>query len=222
MAATAKEILDQIAAEVRVCTKCDLCKGAKNGVPGEGSPEAEVMFIGEAPGFHEDRQGRPFVGPAGQFLNELLTSVGLDRSTVFITNVVKHRPPENRDPLPNEIAACSDYLTRQIAAINPKVIVTLGRFSMARFFPGAKISAIHGKAKLIDGRIVVAMYHPAAALHQQTLRQTVEEDFRRAIPAALAEARRLAAEGKLAAKSSASSDEDEDKDSKPPQQLSLF
>ncbi len=219
MAATAKEILDQVAAEVRVCTKCDLYKGTKKGVPGEGSPEAEVMFIGEGSGLQEDRQGRPFVGPAGHFLNELLASVGLDRSTVFIANVVKHRPPENRDPLPNEIAACSDYLTRQIAAINPKVIVTLGRFSMARFFPGAKISAIHGQAKMIDGRIVVAMYHPAAALHQQALRQTVEEDFRRAIPAALAEARRLAAEGRLAAKPSSS---EEDKDNPPPQQLSLF
>lgn len=220
MAATAQEILDQIATEVRRCTKCELCKGTKNGVPGEGSASAEVLFIGEGPGFHEDRQGRPFVGPAGQFLNELLSSIGLDRSTVFITNVVKHRPPDNRDPLPDEIAACSDYLTRQIAALNPKVIVTLGRFSMARFFPGAKISAIHGRAKLIDGRIVVAMFHPAAALHQQSLRQTVEEDFRRAIPAALAEARRLAAEGKLAAASQAG--DDEKGDEPPPQQLSLF
>lgn len=220
MAATAQELLDQIATEVRSCTKCDLCKGTKNGVPGEGSVSAEVLFIGEGPGFHEDRQGRPFVGPAGQFLNELLASIGLDRSTVFITNVVKHRPPENRDPLPDEIAACSDYLTRQIAALNPKVIVTLGRYSMARFFPGAKISAIHGRAKLIDGRIVVAMFHPAAALHQQSLRQTVEEDFRRAIPAALAEARRLAAEGKLATASPTS--DDEKGDEPPPQQLSLF
>ena len=209
----AEEALEEIAAEVRVCTKCDLCLNTKNGVPGEGSPHAEVLFIGEAPGFHEDRQGRPFVGPAGQFLNELLGSVGLDRSTVFITNVVKHRPPENRDPLPEEIAACSDYLTRQIAALNPKVIVTLGRFSMARFFPSAKISSIHGQAKKIDGRIVVAMYHPAAALHQNSLRQTVEEDFRRAIPAALAEARRLASEGKLGGQQD---------DSPPPQQLSLF
>ena len=213
----AEEALEEIAAEVRVCTKCDLCLNTKNGVPGEGSPHAEVLFIGEAPGFHEDRQGRPFVGPAGQFLNELLGSVGLDRSTVFITNVVKHRPPENRDPLPEEIAACSDYLTRQIAALNPKVIVTLGRFSMARFFPSAKISSIHGQAKKIDGRIVVAMYHPAAALHQNSLRQTVEEDFRRAIPAALAEARRLASEGKLGGQQSGQQD-----DSPPPQQLSLF
>ena len=215
--ATAQEVLDEIAAEVRVCTKCDLCKGTKNGVPGEGSADAEVMFIGEGPGFHEDRQGKPFVGPAGQFLNDLLASIGLDRTTVFITNVVKHRPPENRDPLPEEIAACGDYLSRQIAAINPKVIVTLGRFSMARFFPNAKISAIHGQAKLIDGRIVVAMYHPAAALHQNSLRKTVEEDFQRAIPAALAEARRLASEGKLG-----SSKGDKDDDGPAPRQLSLF
>lgn len=214
-----EDVLEEVAAEVRVCTKCDLCKNTKNGVPGEGSPHAEVLFIGEAPGYHEDRQGRPFVGPAGQFLNELLGSVGLDRSTVFITNVVKHRPPENRDPLPDEIAACSDYLTRQIAALNPKVIVTLGRYSMARFFPGAKISAIHGQAKKIDGRVVVAMYHPAAALHQQSLRQTVVDDFKRSIPPALAEARRLASEGK--AGQSAADAKDEKKD-EPPQQLSLF
>ena len=218
--ATAQEILNTIAAEVRVCEKCDLCKGTKNGVPGEGSAEAEVLFIGEGPGFHEDRQGRPFVGPAGQFLNELLASVGLDRATVFITNVVKHRPPENRDPLPEEIAACDDYLTRQIAALNPKVIVTLGRFSMARFFPNAKISAIHGQARKIEGRIVVAMYHPAAALHQNSLRKTVEEDFLRAIPAALSEARRMANEGRLAAPSQPA-DEQRD-DNPPPQQLSLF
>ena len=219
--ATAQELLDEVAAEVRVCTKCDLCKGTKNGVPGEGSASAEVMFIGEGPGFHEDRQGRPFVGPAGQFLNELLASIGLDRSTVFITNVVKHRPPENRDPLPEEIAACGEYLSRQIAALNPKVIVTLGRFSMARFFPSAKISAIHGQAKMIDGRVVVAMYHPAAALHQSSLRQTVEEDFKRAIPAALAEARRLASEGKLGSQQNATKDDGRD-DAPPPQQLSLF
>jgi uracil-DNA glycosylase family 4 len=220
MAATAQEILDQIGAEVRTCTKCPLYKGAKNGVPGEGSAEAEILFIGEGPGFHEDRQGRPFVGPAGQLLNKLLASIGLDRSQVFITNVVKHRPPENRDPLPDEIAACSDYLIRQIAAINPKVIVTLGRFSMARFFPGAKISVIHGHAKQIDGRIVVAMYHPAAALRTPVVMQALEQDFQRAIPAALAEARRLAAEGKLAAKPPA--DEEENKDNPPPQQMSLF
>lgn len=165
-----EDVLACVGSEVQACTKCALHMGTRNGVPGEGSPHAEVMFIGEAPGYHEDRQGRPFVGPAGQFLNELLASVGLDRSTVFITNVVKHRPPENRDPLPEEIAACSDYLTRQMEAIAPKVIVTLGRYSMARFFPTARISQIHGQAKVIDGRVVVAMYHPAAALHQAALR----------------------------------------------------
>jgi DNA polymerase len=209
---SADEVLAQVAAEVQVCTKCDLYKGTKHGVPGDGSSRAEVMFIGEAPGLREDQQGKPFVGPAGQFLNELLASAGLDRGAVFIANVVKHRPPENRDPLPEEILACSQYLDRQIDAINPKVIVTLGRYSMARFFPGARISAIHGQAKKIGGRIVVAMYHPAAALHQQSLRQTLIDDFQRAIPAALAEAAKMAPPPK----------KQEPDDEKPPEQLSLF
>src|SRR5579862_9400318 len=151
---TTEETLAEIAAEVRACTKCDLCRNTLNGVPGEGSAQAELFFIGEGPGANEDRLGRPFVGPAGHFLQELLASIGLDRKSVFITNVVKHRPPDNRDPLPEEIAACSDYLTRQIEAINPLVIVTLGRYSMARFFPTAKISSIHGQARKVDGRIV--------------------------------------------------------------------
>ena len=211
-----EDVLEQVAAQVKACTKCDLYKNTTKGVPGEGNPHAEVMFVGEAPGYHEDRQGRPFVGPAGAFLNELLASIGLDRTSVYITNVVKHRPPDNRDPLPEEIAACSDYLAEQIAAINPKVIVTLGRYSMARFFPTAKISQIHGQAKLIDGRLIVAMYHPAAALHQAALKQTVIDDFKRAIPAALAEAKRLAAEGKL------KPSDQQKKDEPPPQQLSLF
>ena len=211
-----EDVLEQVAAQVQACTKCDLYKNTTKGVPGEGNPHAEVMFVGEAPGYHEDRQGRPFVGPAGAFLNELLASIGLDRTSVYITNVVKHRPPDNRDPLPEEIAACSDYLAEQIAAINPKVIVTLGRYSMARFFPTAKISQIHGQAKLIDGRLIVAMYHPAAALHQAALKQTVIDDFKRAIPAALAEAKRLAAEGKL------KPSDQQKKDEPPPQQLSLF
>ena len=213
---SAEEVLAQVAAEVRVCTLCELYKGTKQGVPGDGNPNAEVMFIGEAPGYREDQQGKPFVGPAGQFLNELLAAAGLERSQVFITNVVKHRPPENRDPLPEEITACAGYLDRQINAINPKVIVTLGRYSMAKFFPGAKISAVHGQARKIGGRIVVAMFHPAAALHQQTLRQTLIDDFKTAIPAALAEAAKMAPPPKPR-------DEDEDEDDeKPPEQLSLF
>lgn len=168
-----------VASEVRSCSLCSLASSRKHAVPGEGPAQAEIMLIGEGPGFHEDQQGRPFVGPSGQFLNELLASAGYKREQVFITNVVKCRPPGNRDPLPNEIEACSQYLDRQIALINPKVIVTLGRFSMAKWFPGQKISAIHGKAKRIGGRVVVAMFHPAAALHQQSLRGAIEEDFRR-------------------------------------------
>jgi DNA polymerase len=135
------------------------------------------MFIGEGPGFHENEQGRPFVGAAGNFLEELLETIGLKREDVFIGNVVKCRPPSNRDPLPDEIEACSSYLQRQIEAIDPKVIVTLGRFSMARYFPDAKISQIHGQAKEINGRLIVPMYHPAAALHQPSLRDVVKEDF---------------------------------------------
>ena len=145
---SAAEELAQIAAEVNVCTLCKLHRGTIKAVPGEGPADAKIMFIGEAPGFNEDRQGRPFVGAAGKFLEELLALAGLRRSDVFIANVVKHRPPNNRDPEPDEIAACSGYLERQIAAINPRVIVTLGRFSMAKWFPGEKISRIHGQPKL--------------------------------------------------------------------------
>ncbi len=144
---SSEEILKEIAAEVSICTKCNLCKSRTKAVPGEGDPHAKVMFIGEGPGFHEDKQGRPFVGPAGHFLEELLASINLKRSDVFITNVVKCRPPDNRDPLPEEINACNDYLDRQIAAIKPKVIVTLGRYSMAKFFGNEKISTIHGRAR---------------------------------------------------------------------------
>jgi uracil-DNA glycosylase len=211
----AEALLNEIAAEVRVCTACDLHIGTKQAVPGEGNPHAEVMFIGEAPGFREDQQGRPFVGPAGQFLNELLAEAGLDRPSVFIANVVKHRPPNNRDPLPDEMAACAGYLERQVAAIKPKVIVTLGRFSMAKYFPGAKISAIHGQMKRVGEQVVVPMFHPAAALHQQSLRDTLLEDFRRAIPLALAEARKPAS-------TQPAPKADEKSDETPPEQLKLF
>lgn len=172
-----KERLDEIAREVKDCTKCELFRTATHGVPGEGNPEARVLFIGEGPGWHEDQQGRPFVGASGQFLTELIESAGLKRQDVFITNIVKHRPPSNRDPLPDEMAACSGYLERQIDAIDPEVIVTLGRFSMSKYFPGERISKIHGKPKNIGNRLVVPMYHPAAALHNSSLRSTIEEDF---------------------------------------------
>ena len=176
---TPQEILAQIAQEVSTCKKCDLHYSRKNGVPGEGSADAEIMFIGEGPGFHENEQGRPFVGPAGRYLDELLELIGIARDEVFIGNVVKCRPPGNRDPQAEELAACSKFLDRQIQAINPKVIITLGRFSMAKYCPNAKISQVHGQAMRIRGRLVIPMFHPAAALHQPSLQATVEGDFQK-------------------------------------------
>jgi uracil-DNA glycosylase len=171
------EIMQTVAEQVSTCQRCNLHHTRKRSVPGEGPVDAQVMLIGEGPGFYENEQGRPFVGQAGKFLGELLLKGGLKREEVFITNVVKCRPPENRDPAPEELAACGDYLQQQIDAINPRVIVTLGRFSMSRFFENAKISAIHGQAKWIGGRLIVAMYHPAAALHQPALKATLLNDF---------------------------------------------
>ena len=183
----ASDELKAVAQEVSVCTRCDLHHSRKNAVPGEGPANAEIMLIGEGPGFHENEQGRPFVGAAGKYLDELLAKINLKRSDVFIGNVVKCRPPGNRDPLPQELAACSEYLERQIAAINPKVIVTLGRYSLAHFVPNAKISEIHGQAMRVKGRLVVAMYHPAAGLHQRSLMSAIEEDFLR-LPEIIAKA----------------------------------
>lgn len=171
--------LQLIAKEVSACEKCKLHATRKKAVPGEGPSNAKIMFIGEGPGFHENEQGRPFVGAAGKFLEELLASIGMKRNDVFIANVVKCRPPQNRDPESDELKACNDYLERQIAVINPKVIVTLGRYSMEKFFPGAKISNIHGQARTIGGRLVLAMFHPAAALHQPQYRSLIEQDFKR-------------------------------------------
>lgn len=178
--------LDELRQQIAVCTRCELHRGATNPVPGEGNPQARILLIGEAPGFHEDAQGKPFVGTSGKFLTELLQSAGLSRDDVFITNVVKHRPPGNRDPLPDEIYACSHFLKQQVEIINPDVIVTLGRFSMAAYFPGERISRIHGKAKEVDGRLIVPMYHPAAALHNGALRPEIEADFQK-LPRLLAE-----------------------------------
>jgi uracil-DNA glycosylase len=186
----ADEELKQVAQEVSVCTRCNLHFSRKNAVPGEGPANAEIMFIGEGPGFYENEQGRPFVGAAGKFLEELLEKIGMKRSEVFITNVVKCRPPGNRDPETGEIEACNAYLERQIQAINPKVIVTLGRYSMGRFLPNAKISDVHGQAMNVKGRLIVAMYHPAAALHQQSLKPTLEKDFAR-LPELIAKATQM-------------------------------
>ena len=171
--------LSQIASEIAKCEKCKLYSTRKRTVPGEGPDNAKIMFIGEGPGYHENEQGRPFVGQAGKFLDELLASIKMKRADVFIANVVKCRPPQNRDPEPDELAACNDYLERQIALINPKAIVTLGRYSMEKFFPGAKVSSIHGQAKKVKGRLVVAMFHPAAALHQAKYRPLLEDYFKK-------------------------------------------
>lgn len=207
-----EEILAQVAAEVAVCTKCELHYSRRKAVPGEGPANAEIMFIGEAPGFHENVQGRPFVGAAGQFLEELLSRNGLSREQVFITNVVKCRPPGNRDPRPEEVAACAGYLDRQIAAIRPKVIVTLGRYSMAKFLPHAKVSEVHGRPVRVRGLTIVPMYHPAAALHQPSLKPVVERDFAR-LPEILAGVHEVP---------DYQPPDEEEKDQGQPRQLSLF
>lgn len=178
--------LEQISAEVRACRRCPLSQTRVQAVPGEGPADARIMFIGEGPGFHEDQQGRPFVGASGQYLEELLASIGLNRRQVYIANVIKCRPPGNRDPEPAELATCRGYLDRQLEIIAPWVIVTLGRFSMARYFPGQSISRIHGRAKRVGSVCYLPMFHPAAALRTPELRSEMARDIRR-IPELLAE-----------------------------------
>ena len=210
----AEEALVQVAKEVVVCPKCDLARSRKNAVPGEGPANAEIMLIGEGPGFHENEKGRPFVGAAGNFLNELLAEAGLQRSDVFITNVVKCRPPGNRDPMPDEIATCDQYLERQIAAIDPKIIITLGRFSMGKFLPGAKISSIHGQMRKVGDRFVIAMFHPAAALHQASIKPAILKDF--------AQLPKLLDQARTALKRSGPAKKDDEEKKDPPKQLNLF
>lgn len=171
--------LEALYAEVQRCQRCPLSMGRTNAVPGSGPLDAELMFIGEAPGFHEDQQGVPFVGTAGQYLSELLAGIHVDRARVYITNVIKCRPPGNRDPLDEEVAACKSYLDRQLELIRPKVVVTLGRHSMARAFPTEKISLVHGQARRVGDLVYFPMYHPAAALHRPSLKTDVEADFQR-------------------------------------------
>ena len=190
-----RQVLDAIAAEVRGCTNCRLHQTRTNAVPGEGDPETEVVFVGEGPGFNEDRGGRPFIGRAGDLLVRLLASIGWRREEVFITNIVKCRPPENRDPLPDEVAACAPYLRRQLEALDPAVIVTLGRHSMARFMPGARISQAHGTVRPVDPEtgardaLVYAMYHPAAALRTPAIETESYADMA-GVPIALVDSRR--------------------------------
>ncbi|MAS36861.1 MAG: uracil-DNA glycosylase [Anaerolineaceae bacterium] len=210
--------LKKIAEEVRTCTRCPLYQGTTNPVPGAGHPDAEIMFIGEGPGFYEDKQGLPFVGRSGNYLNELLRIINLDRQKVFITNVVKHRPPENRDPQPDEILACKPYLDQQIEIINPAVIVTLGRFSMARYFPDGKISRIHGQPKFMGDPVIAyyPLFHPAAALRNPELRKAMEADIKR-LPDVIAEVQK-----RRASTSSNADDSSDSNNDGPMQQLSLF
>jgi uracil-DNA glycosylase len=163
--------------EIALCRQCEIAKTRTRVVPGEGAENADILFIGEAPGWHEDQQGRPFIGPAGQFLDELLGSINLRRPQVYIANVIKCRPPGNRDPLPLEISNCQKWLDKQVELLSPKIIVTLGRYSMAKFFPGKSISKIHGTSQIQNGITYFAMYHPAAALHQGNLRETIRQDI---------------------------------------------
>lgn len=178
--------LAELNEQISKCQKCEIARQRTMVVPGEGAENADILFIGEAPGFNEDKQGRPFVGQAGQFLDRLLASIELDRQKVFIANVIKCRPPGNRDPLPTEIQNCRPWLDSQIAIIKPRIIVTLGRFSMGMFFPGKTISKIHGTAVKKDGVTCFAMYHPAAALHQRSLQQALLDDMKK-IPPLLAD-----------------------------------
>jgi uracil-DNA glycosylase len=185
----AQEALETLAGQISVCTKCDLYKGRTKAVPGEGPTHAEIMFIGEGPGANEDKQGRPFVGASGKFLDQLLAQANVTRADVWITNIVKCRPPGNRDPQMIEIETCtSNYLENQIKIVNPSIIVTLGRHSMSRFFPGAKITQVHGQMQKVGKRFIIPMFHPAAALHQDRFKPMLLEDFAR-LPAQLEEAR---------------------------------
>lgn len=183
---------------MHVMTPCALKETALHVVPGTGNPDADIMFVGEAPGRKEDEGGVPFVGAAGKFLNELLASVNMSRDDIYITNVVKYRPPDNRDPLPEEVAACWPWLKEQIRIIEPKIIIPLGRHALERFVPGRKISEDHGKAfrRAIDDcgtYVFYALYHPAAALYNGSLRSTLQEDFLR-LPRLVAT---IAKEGKM-------------------------
>jgi uracil-DNA glycosylase family 4 len=195
--------LELVADEVRACRRCRLHGGRTRAVPGEGHPATEVVFVGEGPGLNEDRQGRPFVGRAGDLLVDLLGSIGWQREDVYITNIDKCRPPDNRDPAPDEITACLPYLRRQLEILDPALVVTLGRHSLGRFMPGTTISRAHGTVRPADpgsgapNALVLAMYHPAAALRAPALEEACRADARQ-IPRALEEARSRRAAGSLA------------------------
>jgi uracil-DNA glycosylase family 4 len=183
---TKQNKLEQIKADILTKNICpDLAKSAKNLVMGDGNADADIVFIGEAPGKNEDEQGLPFVGAAGKFLNEMLGTIGLERSDIYITNIVKYRPPNNRDPLPDEKAAFLPYLKAQLDVIQPKLIITLGRHSMDSLLPGLQISKVHGQPKRYNGLVYMPLFHPAAALYNGGMRQTLIDDFAK-IPKVLA------------------------------------
>lgn len=175
-----KEPIFLLASQIRTCTQCALCQTRTHAVPGEGNMQPLVVFVGEAPGAEEDRLGRPFVGRSGRFLDSMIEWIGLRREDVFITNVVKCRPPQNRAPQPDEVAACRDYLERQIEILAPRVVVTLGRYSMQHWFPGERITQIHGQTREIaPGRAALPLFHPAAALRNPTWRKAFAVDMQK-------------------------------------------
>lgn len=171
--------LKAVGSRIRNCARCKLHRERTRAVPGTGPADADIVFIGEGPGAQEDEEGLPFVGRSGRYLDQLLESIGLDREKVFITNVVKCRPPANRDPHVAEVEACTPYLDQQLALIQPRLIVTLGRFAMEHFFSDGRISEVHGQPRRIENAIYLPLYHPAAALYRGSLRDVVEQDFRR-------------------------------------------
>lgn len=179
------ELLRMIEGEVLRCRACRLCETATHAVPGDGSSQSGLLFVGEAPGAHEDAQGKPFVGRAGKLLDELFASISLKREDVYITNIIKHRPPGNRDPLPDEIAACRHFLDQQLQALQPRLVVTLGRFGYTYFVPDGKISRDHGVVRSMGAYRVFPVYHPAAALRNGGMDKALREDFSR-IPHVLA------------------------------------
>lgn len=210
--------LEAIAERIAGCRLCELSEQRGRTVPGSGAADADIMIIGEAPGYNEDKQGLPFVGAAGGVLTDLLAGIGLRREDVYITNMVKCRPPSNRDPQPAEMSACADYLDSQIALIDPKVIVTLGRFSFGKFFPGRSISRERGKPRMWNGRMIYPMYHPAATLHNPRLRPALENDFRN-LPVMVEE---VIAMGDAGEADGAVADAAQRADETPAKQMSMF
>jgi uracil-DNA glycosylase family 4 len=215
------EALQQIAEEVSRCTACALHQGRTHAVPGEGPINAEIIFIGEAPGRNEDQQGRPFVGQAGKLLEKLLAEIGLTRNDVWIGNIVKCRPPNNRDPLPEEIAACSGYLQRQIELLQPKLIATLGRYSMEKFFPGARITKVHGQARRDGDHVVIPLFHPAYVLRNMAVMPDAVRDMRK-IPRLLERLEQVLKEEAASGKAVVTEPEASAEKPDDPEQLSLF